>query len=94
MSRVEAVKYIDMSGNQDYNANINGILGEEVGILGNVSILRKAAGLTQEQLAKRLGVSRTTVCMWEIRSETPPSKYLLALSEALGCSVEDLLKPA
>lgn len=56
--------------------------------------IRETAGLTQQQLADLIGVKRTALSMWEIRSETPPSKYLLALSEALGCTVEDLLKPA
>lgn len=57
--------------------------------------LRKAAGLTQQQLADMLGVKRSALGLWESRaSSPPPSKYLLALSEALNCSVEDLLKPA
>lgn len=58
-----------------------------------LSVLRKAANLTQQQLADLLNVGRSTVTMWEIGRNAPPSKYLLALSEALGCSVEDLLKP-
>jgi len=56
--------------------------------------LRRTAGLTQQQLADLIGVKRTALSMWEIGTNAPPSKYLLALSEALGCSVEDLLKPA
>ena len=60
----------------------------------NVCALRKAAGMTQEQLAKRLGVCRTTVTMWELGRNDPKTKMLLALADALGCTVEDLLKPA
>ena len=57
--------------------------------------LRKAAGLTQQQLADMLSVKRSALGMWESRaSAPPPSKYLLALAEALGCTVEELLKPA
>jgi tetratricopeptide (TPR) repeat protein/transcriptional regulator with XRE-family HTH domain len=36
---------------------------------------RKAVGLTQEQLAERLGVERTTVVRWE-RGETQPQPWL------------------
>ena len=59
-----------------------------------LSELRKAAGLTQQQLADQLGVKRTVVTNWETGVNITPTKYLLALAEALGCSVEDLLKPA
>jgi transcriptional regulator with XRE-family HTH domain len=55
--------------------------------------LRKAAGLTQQQLADILGVNRTVVTNWEIGISKTPAKYLLALAEALGCTVEDLLRP-
>lgn len=60
----------------------------------NISVLRKTAGMTQEQLAKKLGVTRATVGMWEIGRNNPKAKMLLALAEALGCTVEELLKPA
>ena len=59
-----------------------------------LSELRKAAGLTQQQLADRLGVKRTVVTNWETGVNSTPTKYLLALAEVLGCTVEDLLKPA
>ena len=55
---------------------------------------RKAVGLTQEQLAERLGVERTTVVRWE-RGETQPLPWLRPkLARALGVSadrVEELL---
>ena len=57
-----------------------------------LSEIRKSAGLTQQQLADFIGVKRTTLSMWEIGENTPPTKYLLSLAEALGCTVEDLLK--
>jgi tetratricopeptide (TPR) repeat protein/transcriptional regulator with XRE-family HTH domain len=47
---------------------------------------RKAVGLTQEQLAERLGVERTTVVRWE-RGDTEPLPWLRPrLAEALGVS--------
>ena len=60
----------------------------------NIKALRKAAGYTQQQLADLLKVARATVGMWEVGRNNPPAKYLLALADALGCTVEDLLKPA
>ena len=59
-----------------------------------LSELRKAAGLTQQELAGQLGVNRTVVTSWETGVNNIPSKYLLTLAEALGCTVEELLKPA
>jgi tetratricopeptide (TPR) repeat protein/transcriptional regulator with XRE-family HTH domain len=51
---------------------------------------RKAAGLTQEQLAGRLGVNRSTVVRWE-RGQTQPSPWLRPrLATALGVSAERL----
>jgi tetratricopeptide (TPR) repeat protein/transcriptional regulator with XRE-family HTH domain len=60
----------------------------------NLAHRRKAVGLTQEQLAERLGVERTTVARWE-RGETQPLPWLRPrLAEELGVSadrIEELL---
>ena len=37
----------------------------------NIQSRRKMVGLTQEQLAERLGVSRQTVTKWETGDSTP-----------------------
>ena len=42
---------------------------------GRLAQRRKAVGLTQEQLAGRLGVERTTVVRWE-RGETQPLPWI------------------
>ncbi len=57
----------------------------------NLSRLRKAAHLTQEQLSEALGVNRSTLAMWETGANTPPTKYLLPLADALDCTVDALL---
>lgn len=59
----------------------------------NLRSLREQRHMTQGELAERLGVGRTTVTMWEIGATMPPTKYLLAIAEALGCTVDELLKP-
>jgi transcriptional regulator with XRE-family HTH domain/tetratricopeptide (TPR) repeat protein len=51
---------------------------------------RKAVGLTQEQLAGKLGVERTTVVRWE-RGNTHPLPWLRPkLAQALGVSADRL----
>ena len=60
----------------------------------NLKFYHKAAGLTQQQLADLLGVKRNVVTMWELGHNMTPAKYLLQLAEILGCTVEDLLRPA
>ena len=50
-----------------------------------VRVVRTARGLTQEQLAKRLGVNERTVCEWEtspgpVRIKTSSYKRLAALA--------------
>jgi tetratricopeptide (TPR) repeat protein/transcriptional regulator with XRE-family HTH domain len=61
---------------------------------GRLAQRRRAVGLTQEQLAERLGVERTTVLRWE-RGETQPQPWLRPkLAAALGISadrIEELL---
>lgn len=54
--------------------------------------LRKAANMTQYQLAERLGVKRSALAMWECGTNVPPTKYLLPLSRILNCPVETLLQ--
>lgn len=53
---------------------------------------RKAVNLTQKQLAERLGVKQSTLAMWEIGANTPPTKYILPLARILNCTVEELLR--
>lgn len=51
---------------------------------------REAAGMTQGQLADRLGVSNTSVAHTEANRSEITLKRLLAYATALGCRVEDL----
>ena len=52
---------------------------------------RKAAGLTQEQLAKKLAVSRQAITKWESDKGIPDVENLKLLSEVFGVSVDYLL---
>jgi len=57
----------------------------------NIMQLRKAAGLSQEQLAEQIGVSRQTVSKWETGQSAPELEKLLALSQIFGVSTDTLL---
>ena len=54
--------------------------------------LRESKGLTQEALANRLSVKRTTVSMWESGESMPRADKLAPLAKLLGCTVDELLK--
>ena len=46
---------------------------------------------TQAELAKRLGVERSTVAKWESGVSQPQAAHLIALAEVFGCTVDELL---
>jgi len=52
---------------------------------------RKAAKLSQEELAARVGVSRQAVSKWELGDATPEVDKLLALARAFGVTTDELL---
>lgn len=53
--------------------------------------LRKEAGLTQEELGKKLGVIKQTVSSWENSISEPNSETLSNMSSLFGVTVDDLL---
>ena len=59
---------------------------EELGL--KIKALRKSRGLTQDQLADRLGVRRATISNYEIGRRTPHLSDLRKLAEALGTTME------
>ena len=60
--------------------------------LGNrIAALRKTAGLSQEALASRLGVSRQAIGKWEADASLPGLDNLHQLAKELGVSIDALL---
>lgn len=56
----------------------------------NLKKIRKQAGITQKKLAKILGVSKATVCRWELEPDRYPSGRMLpVVAEVLKCDVKD-----
>ena len=54
--------------------------------------LRRKSGMSQEQLADRLGVTRQSVSKWEGGTAMPELVKLISLSELFGVSVDYLVK--
>lgn len=54
--------------------------------------LRKARGVSQEQLANQLNVSRQAISKWELGESTPDTDNLVALSDYYGASIDYLLR--
>ena len=57
----------------------------------NIRRLRRAAGLSQEELAGRLGVSRQSVSLWEQGVTNPTVENIYAMAEVLGVSFNELM---
>lgn len=53
--------------------------------------LRLSKNLTQGDLAKQLGVSRTTITMWENGLSKPRFDTLVHLSQIFDCAVDEFL---
>ena len=54
--------------------------------------MRKQKGLSQEELAERLGVSRQAVSKWESAQSTPEVEKIVAMSEFFAVTTDYLLK--
>lgn len=52
--------------------------------------LRMDRGLTQGQLAEKVGCYPKDISRWETGERTPSTKSLLKLASALGCSLDEL----
>ena len=52
---------------------------------------RKQKGLSQEELANRLNVSRQTISKWEVGDSTPDMEKLIAISDLFEISLDELV---
>ena len=58
-----------------------------------LQFLRKSHNYTQEDLAKRLDISRQAVSKWETGATIPDLEILLKLSKLYGVTINDILEP-
>lgn len=64
---------------------------KETGLAG-VAPRRRAAGLTQQEMADALGISRSMVAMIETGKAWPIASILPAMAETLGCNIDELYR--
>ena len=60
-------------------------------ISSNIKYLRELNGLTQEQLANKLNVARSTVTQWETGWSTPRMGMIQKLAGAFGVDVSEIV---
>ena len=58
-----------------------------------LQFLRKSHNYTQEDLARRLDISRQAVSKWETGATIPDLEVLLKISKLYGITINDLLEP-
>lgn len=52
--------------------------------------IREGRGLRQEEVARAVGVSRSTVAMWETSNGYPRGETLVLLADLLCCTIDEL----
>ncbi|MCI9433443.1 helix-turn-helix transcriptional regulator [Oscillospiraceae bacterium 50-58] len=55
--------------------------------MNRIKELREAAGMTQAELAKRVGVSTTTVRNWELEYNYPSTYGMCKLADVFNTSI-------
>lgn len=58
----------------------------------NVSYYRKKYGITQEDLADKLDVTRQTVSRWETDAAYPEMDKIITLCSIFSCSMDVLMR--
>lgn len=80
-------------GYTDKDKGLKGQEGDEdMNLSEKIIVERKKMGLSQEQLADRLGITRQAVSKWESGMAIPETVKLVALSEMFHVSVDYLVK--
>lgn len=59
--------------------------------MNKIAEMRKKAGLTQSKLSTAIGVSRSTLAMYETNKSEPDFKTISKLADFFGVSVDYLL---
>jgi transcriptional regulator with XRE-family HTH domain len=60
-------------------------------ITTRVEEIRKERGLTQTELARRLGVQQSTISLIENEARTPSAGLLLKIADELGVTIDELI---
>jgi len=60
-------------------------------IADKIKILREKKGITQSELANRLGITRSGVNAWEMGISIPSTQYIILLAKFFDVSTDYLL---
>lgn len=60
-------------------------------LAGKIKLLREAAEMTQAELARLLGLSRSSVNAWEMGLSVPSTQYVVELAKRFNVSTDYLL---
>ena len=60
-------------------------------VADKIKFLREQLGLTQSDLAKKLGITRSTVNAWEMGISVPSTQYVVELAGIFKVSTDYLL---
>ena len=52
---------------------------------------RKSLGMSQDDLASKLGVSKVTICWYETGERTPSLKHFLELADILNLTLDEIV---
>ena len=57
----------------------------------NIKFMREEEGIPQKEIAKKLGVSRSTYSLWELEINMIPLPRLVELCKIYSCSIDYIL---
>ena len=60
-------------------------------VAARIKLLRDQRGMTQTELAKRLGLTRSSVNAWEMGISVPSTQYIVELARLFKVSTDYLL---
>ncbi len=60
-------------------------------VADRIKRLREQYGITQSELAKQLGITRSSVNAWEMGISTPSTQYIVELASIFDVSTDFLL---
>ena len=66
--------------------------GRDMNVADRIQNLRKIKGISQEQLAEAIGVSRQAVSKWESEQSTPDLEKIVLMSDFFDVTTDYLLK--
>ena len=60
--------------------------------MNSMRIRRREANMSQESVAKALGIAQSAVSQWERGDTSPRTETLLKVASLYGCTVDELLR--